>query len=188
MRNNDDLPANAKKAFSGELFDVWQWDQKMYDGSTKTFERISRADAVVVIAIVNDKIMILNQEQPDYAKPYISMPGGRVEDGEDPLESAKRELLEETGYESSDWEFLRKDQPMHKINCQIHIFIARNCKKTGEQNLDSGEKIEVKWYDFDQFLSLANDDDKFHYRTLVTYLFRARLDENKMKELKERLF
>jgi len=150
------IPDSAKKVFSGVIFDVWQWEQEMYDGTHATFERVSRPSTVEVIMTVGDKIVIQRQSQPDRAEPFLSLVGGRVEVGEDMLEAAKRETLEETGYVSEDWELVSARQPSGKIDWTISLYVARNAKKVSEQNLDAGEKIELLMLTFDEILTMVN--------------------------------
>ena len=45
------MPEHAKKVFSGVMFDVYQWEQEMYDGSTATFEKLTRPDTAQVIPV-----------------------------------------------------------------------------------------------------------------------------------------
>jgi ADP-ribose pyrophosphatase len=95
MKN--DLPPDAKLVFKGAIFEVWQWEQKMFDGSTQIFEKVKRPDSADVIAVVGDKIVIETQEQP-HRSPFTCIPGGRCDENENPMDGAKRELLEETGH------------------------------------------------------------------------------------------
>ncbi|KKT71448.1 MAG: NUDIX hydrolase [Candidatus Moranbacteria bacterium GW2011_GWF1_44_4] len=62
------LPKNAKRVFRGVIFDVWQWKQKMFDGSLATFEKIKRPDTVNIVGVVGKRIIILRQKQPDWKK------------------------------------------------------------------------------------------------------------------------
>ena len=62
MSKKNKLPKNARRVFKGEIFEVWQWPQKMYDGSTETFEMLKRPDTTQVIATVGDKIALLIQK------------------------------------------------------------------------------------------------------------------------------
>ncbi|HEX2859473.1 MAG TPA: NUDIX hydrolase [Alphaproteobacteria bacterium] len=139
------IPATAKKVFEGVLFDVFQWPEQGYDGSTMVFEGLKRADTATVIAIGADGLAYYaEQEQPGRA-PFISMFGGRIENGEDPLEAAKRELLEESGLASDNWQLLyQMPQTAGRIEHTAYFYVARNCQKVAEQNLDAGEKIMVK--------------------------------------------
>lgn len=109
------LPKNAKRVFRGVIFDVWHWNQKMFDGSWATFEKLQWADTVNVIATAGEKIVVLRQKQPDWKKSKNTLAGGRVDEGELPLEAARRELLEETGYVSKKWKLWRKMNPYGKI-------------------------------------------------------------------------
>ena len=58
-------PDSAKLMFKGVIFEVYQWQQQMYDGSTETFEALKRPDTVSIIPVTKDKkFIILRQEQP----------------------------------------------------------------------------------------------------------------------------
>ncbi|MCK5416453.1 NUDIX hydrolase [Candidatus Parcubacteria bacterium] len=137
------IPDEAKKVFDGVIFDVYQWQQKMFDESYATFERLKRIDTAVVIPITNNgEVLILNQEQPQRGK-FISLPAGQLERNEDPKVGAARELLEETGYKAKELELWEIQQPHSKIDWKVYIYIGRGCEKIAKQNLDVGEKIEV---------------------------------------------
>ena len=181
-----DLPPGAKMVFKGEIFEVWQWEQKMFDGSTQVFEKIKRPDSADVIAVVRDKILIESQEQP-HREPFVCIPGGRCDENEDAFDAAKRELLEETGYISDTWIPFRERRPFASLIWTIHTFIARDCKYVQEPHLDAGEKIGVKMVSFDDFLELSQRPD-FRDRELASYLSRASFDPKFKKELRENLF
>lgn len=152
------IPPHAKKVFQGVIFSVYQWQQKMFDGSTETFEMLKRPNTIEIIATQGEKILLSRQSQPN--KPnYYSLFGGRAEENEDPLVTAKRELLEEAGLASDDWQLIRSYQPMHKIDWDIYLFVARNCKKVAEPTLDPGEKIETIECSFDEFMTVVEHDE-----------------------------
>src|SRR3989344_2576397 len=152
------FPPNAKSVYKGKIFEVFEWEQRLFDGTTDTFEGLKRPDTIQIIPTIGDKILLSREEQPQ--KPLTNtFLGGRMEEGEEPLVTAKRELLEETGLESSDWELLKVFEPDGKIDWTIYLFIARNCKKVAEQNLDAGEKIEVKEVNFEEFLEIVSHED-----------------------------
>lgn len=180
------LPPQAKQVFKGIIFDVYQWGQKMFDGSTETFEMLKRPDTVEVITVVGDKILVGEQEQPSIA-PFVSLPGGRVESGEEPLAAAKRELLEETGYASADWEHWLSFDPYQKIEWSIHWYIARDAKKMQEPHLDAGEKITAKLISFDGFIKLSVYE-RFWGGEFQAALLRMRLDPVKLAAFKKKLF
>lgn len=181
------LPADAKLVFRGKIFDVYQWEQELFDGTKATFERLKRPDLSVVIPMTEDgKIILVREEQPG-TKSFLGCAGGRLEPGEDPLQGARRELSEETGYESEDIVLWQAFQPVSKIDWAIYIFIGRNCRKTGRQKLDAGEKIELEFLSFDDFVQVATENESFREVEIVMEFLRAKADPAKMAELK-RLF
>jgi ADP-ribose pyrophosphatase len=178
------IPDNAKKVFEGLIFDVYHWDQEMFDGSFATFEAVKRKDSASVIAIVDNKIIVNHEEQP-MKEPFLTIPGGNIEQGT-PLLGAQRELLEETGYASNGWRewFVSDPSTMTKLEWNNYFFIARNCQKVKEQELDPGEKIEVTLVTFEEFLELRHNP-KFRNKDLVQVLEKAAGNEEEKQKLKE---
>jgi len=179
------IPKIAKKVFTGKIFDVFQWQQKMFDGSFQTFERIKRPDTVQVIAIEEGKILICRETQPDRPEGYTLI-GGRVDPGEDALTAAKRELKEESGYESEDWELWRTYTPDSKIEWDIYVYIARGCKKTSEQDLDSGEKIIIEKVDIDGLVKVM-ESPMFSGTEIAYHILSMNLN-GEIDEFRKKLF
>ncbi|MBB1565022.1 NUDIX hydrolase [Candidatus Gracilibacteria bacterium] len=180
------IPKNATKVFSGKTFDVYQWEQEMFDGSKKIFEKLKRNDSVDIIAInKNNEIYILEEEHPG-REPFFGLVGGSCENGEKPIETAKRELFEETGLQSNSWEVFGIYSRSSRIEQNSNIFIARNCEKVGEQSLDSGEKIKFKIVNWDEFLKIVANP-KFRVQEFALEVFRE-IFLGREKELKNRIF
>lgn len=145
------IPRQAKKVFTGEIFDVYQWPQKMFDGSTATFEMIKRPDTVQIIATQNDKIITTKELQPNLKRGH-GLLGGRVDQEKNPLTAAKRELLEEAGMISKKWKLIKTYCPVHKMDWTVYYYVARDCEIVAKQNLDAGEKITLVKKSFEQFI------------------------------------
>lgn len=178
------LPDHAERVYKGKIFDVYQWRQEMYDGTTKTFEKLKRPDTVVVFPVLDDgSILLTEQEQPNKA-PFIGACGGRVDEGEDVLEGAKREFLEETGYVASEYILWKAVHPTSKIDYVVYFFIAKGCKKVAEQELDGGEKIKLKKVSFDELLQMGRNP-RFIEKEIIPDFYEALLDSDKHKELKQ---
>jgi len=179
------IPPNARRVFKGEIFEVYQWDQELFDGSKAVFERVKRPDTVAVIPVVKGKILIADEEQPDHVRGKTLI-CGRVEDGELPLETAKRELLEEAGHSSQSWELLKSYSPVSKMEWRIHVFIARDAKKVAGPKLDPGERITLKKIGLDRLFSLMRSST-WKGTEVANDLISLSMDEKKLKAFKRRL-
>lgn len=150
------IPKQAERRFVGVIFDVYQWPQKMFDGSVETFEMLKRWDTVVVIAIKGDKIILTYQKQP-CKEWFYAYPGGRIDETDiNELAGAQRELREETGMEFASWKLIGAKQPFAKIDWIVYTFLATDFLKQGQQDLDAGELIEVKEFSFAEFMDLLH--------------------------------
>ena len=149
------IPEQATCAFQGEIFSVHQWPQTLFDGSVATFEMLKRPDTTSVMCLVDDKIIVLDEEQPNSGK-RRSFPGGRVdEEDEDIIAAAKREVLEETGYTFQNWRLVKVWQPVKKLEWFVHLVIA--WEPVGQQATahEPGEKITVELLAFNDVKELA---------------------------------
>jgi ADP-ribose pyrophosphatase len=188
MKKSDNkIPKKAKRVFKGVIFEVYQWKQRMFDGSYEIFEKLKRPDTVNMVPVAGNKIMILMQRQPDWKTDKICVPGGRIDKGEKPLDAARRELLEETGYVSSNWKSWKELNPSGKIAWTVYTFIARNCTMKQGPQPDAGERIKTKLVTFDEFLELAGEPT-FYEGELKAALLRAKYDKKYKLELKKLFF
>jgi ADP-ribose pyrophosphatase len=155
------IPDNATLAYKGKVFEVYQWPQRLFDGSTETFEMVKRQDTVIVIAVVDDKIVIVHDEQPQRS-PKLCLPGGRVDDDAEPwLTAAQREMREETGYRFAQWRLIRKIEDQPKMQHAVLYYVAYDVIDQIEQKLDAGERIEVQLRSLEEVKQLAEDPDTY---------------------------
>ena len=180
------IPEHAKLVHKGVVFDVFQWEQELFDGSTTTFEGLNRRDTALVIPILeNGNIVVINEEQP-WATPRTSLLGGGRESDEEMIDTAKREMLEEAGLTSEDWQKIRVYTPSGKIEWDIHVFVARNCKRVAEPLNDPGEKIEQVELNFDDFVKTVCSRG-FWDQGFACDVLRAAY-EDKLNEFKSELY
>ncbi len=129
------------------------------------FYSYSRRDYVVIVASDRDgKYLCVRQFRQGIKKVTTEFPAGGIErkDGkeygedkeisaENALLAAKRELLEETGYESDDWKhLLTVPSNATMADNYAHLYVARNCRKVSEQSLDVTEFLNVKKFTIEE--------------------------------------
>lgn len=118
-------------------------------GEEYTFFVIEASDWINVIPLTTDgRIVCVRQYRHGTEEVTLEVPGGVVDDGEEPLEAALREMTEETGYVADETIHIGSVAPNPAIqNNRCHTYLARNCRKVSEQNLDGAEEIAVELID-----------------------------------------
>lgn len=179
------FPKDAKKVYDGRLFEVYEWEQKEFDGGIKTYSGVLRRPTVQIIAVHENKIVLLKESQA-LEMNKISIPGGQVEDGEEPKTAALRELKEETGMEPEEMNLWREWEFTPGIQWTSYYFIAKNCKKVSKLNPDSGELIDPYEVTFEE---LFNESEKpnFRNRTFTNWLYRMKQNRKEFEEFRELL-
>ena len=114
------------------------------------------SSAAAVIALTSDnKVIIAKQFRCGPEKIMYEMPGGIVDPGETPEIAAKRELQEEVGYESTNFEYLGAAYVNAWDNMFHHYFLARDAYSTGTANPEEFEEIEIEEISIAEFIDNA---------------------------------
>lgn len=127
-----------------------------------------------VLAMTPDKEVVLVRQYRHGRKIILhELPGGIIENSQSALEAAQRELLEETGYQSSDWKSLGTvcANPDNHSNVS-HCFLATNATRYNEQNLDENELIDVELLSWERVLDMAQIGE-IQQSMHITTIFRA---------------
>lgn len=124
--------------------------QTLYNGKHTTVievngkEMIQRVPASAMLAIDSEGFVIMVEQDRGTFGKLFEVPAGKVEHGEDPLKTAERELMEETGYKASNTKHLIDYYPSVGYSTeQINCYYSDNIKNTGIPNPDEGEEIRV---------------------------------------------
>lgn len=147
-------------------------------------------DGAFVIAITPEwRILLTRQEQPARAHPFLWLPGWSFDTpDEDPLVCAQRELLEESGYVSDEWELWHVFDGTGNVATCTYFYIARDTRRVQDITPDGGEKIQLFDVSFDEFLELSSDTMFHHHWSLIPLLYEARINPDNYSALKKKLY
>ena len=144
-------------------------------GNVTDYFVIERSDYVVVVALTSQsQVLLVRQYKHGVGQIMAELPAGYVDEGEDPLVCARRELREETGYEAEAMEPLATlFAAPSAASYRGHLFLATGARRVGEQRLDVNEKIQVETMDFAAAVRAATHSEVFRDLSSTTALLLA---------------
>lgn len=159
------VTTNEELKYTTNIFKLLSREMKLEsEDHSATFSIVDAPEWMNVIPLTPDnEVVLVEQYRYGIEEPTLELPGGMVDTGETHAQTAKRELLEETGYSGDDWEYLGKvsSNPAFLTN-YTHLYVAKNCQKTKEQELDGNERINVHTLPLDDFLEMVKDGTVHH--------------------------
>ncbi len=139
-----EAPVSSETVFQGRLLHVKRDRVRMPDGKQAEREYIVHPGAVVVIALT-DRGELVMERQYRYAlgRDFFELPAGKIDPGEEPETTARRELAEETGYRAAKWTRLGAVHPsIGYASERIEIFLAEGLTAAGASP-DDEEFLEI---------------------------------------------
>jgi ADP-ribose diphosphatase len=135
---------DSQLMYDGNFINVRKDTVLLPDGSVSTREYITHPGAVAILALLDNGNLIMERQfRYPIRREFIELPAGKIDDGEDILITAQRELLEETGYVADEWLHLSTTWPcIGYADERMEYFLARGLRHEG-RDLDDGEFLEV---------------------------------------------
>ena len=135
---------SSKLAYDGSFLKVYRDEVRLHDGHTTWREYVKHPGAVMILAFTGpDTILLERQYRYPKHRHFVEIPAGKLEPGEPALSTAKRELIEECGYEAADWSHIATIDPSIGYSTEvIELYAANGLKHVGAK-LDVGEHLEV---------------------------------------------
>lgn len=149
---------SGELVFDGKLLKVHRDAVRLPDGREGVREYIRHPGAVAVVPLFDDgRVLLERQFRYPHGRDFIELPAGKLEPGEPHLETAQRELLEETGYVAQEWTRLGVIHTSIAYTDEaIELFLAKKLSRQ-ERKLDDGEFLEVLDVPFDEAIAMIRD-------------------------------
>jgi ADP-ribose pyrophosphatase len=161
----------TKKIHNGMFLTFTQDLIQLSDGTTGIREFVSTNDGCAVVAIDSSKNVVLVQQfRYAHQTTLLELPAGAIEQNETPMDAAKRELYEETGFKSKEWQDLGVILPLTYATQKTYMFLAKNAYQAGEPNPDAGEILKTQIIPFDEILNMLLKNEIKDSKTIIGIL------------------
>jgi ADP-ribose pyrophosphatase len=159
---------NIREIHAGRVFKLFQEELTLPNGFTTSLELIRHPGAAALVAFPEEHAVLLLRQYRHAVGGYIwEIPAGTLSPGEAPLECARRELVEETGYMASELLPLGQMVPVPGYSDErIHIFLARGLTPA-PQRLDQDEVLEVHRLPLSQVMEMVRTGQIQDGKTIV---------------------
>lgn len=156
---------SSKEILKAHVFRYIQKVRQTPDGKKEgTFDVLHCANWINILAFdEKERLIMVKQYRHGTDEISLELPAGVIDPNESALDAAKRELQEETGYSSKDWQEIGVLKPNPAfIDNTCTFFLAKDCKKTHETNFDYFEEIETHLYDLDEVKEMIREKKVGH--------------------------
>ena len=176
MRDFTEETLDSKCVYRGCLLEVREDTVSLPDGRSARREYVRHQGAVIIVPMLDAQtILVERQYRYPLRQHFLELPAGKIDPGEDPALTARRELLEETGYEAESWQRMFTTYPcVGYSNERLEFYLARSLRYVGHAGED-GEFLETIALPVSQALALVDSGEITEAKTIIGLLWIERM-------------
>ena len=162
---------DSREVFNGRLLHVFLDEVRLPDGSTSTREWIRHPGAAAVLPVFeNGDVMMVKQFRYPLSQIFYEVPAGKLDPGETPGSTARRELKEEAGLVCRQYEYVGHFYPsIGYTNEIIHVYVAWDVQSF-QQNVDDDEFLIKERLPFRKAVEMVHSGEISDGKTMITVL------------------
>lgn len=150
---------SRRVAYENAWLTIWHDEVTRPDGAPGVYGVVHFANVAAGMLVLDDADRVLLVGQHRYALDDYSweIPEGGVPAGESALDGARRELLEETGVEATDWRELARIHLSNSVSDELAVLFVATGLSHGDATPDGTEELAVRWLPFSEVLAMTLD-------------------------------
>ncbi len=170
---------NSRLVYSGKMLEVREDEVKLPGGAESTREYVVHPGASVIVPLFEEgTVLVERQYRYPVGEHMLELPAGKIDKKEDPESAARRELLEETGYEAARWDFIGTLMPCIGYSDElIYVYLARNLTYS-TQKLDDEEFLKTSKVSMSVLLQKSLDAQIQDAKTVIALLWAEQFLKN----------
>ena len=173
----EEKTVTTETVYQGAFLRIQRDVARLPDGSLHPREWVAHPGAAAILALGDDgRVLMERQWRYAMGRAYLEIPAGKIDPGETPLQTAQRELLEETGHVASQWAMLTEIHPaIGYTNEVITVFLAQGLRAQEGGQRDAGELMDVLWMSSETLFEAVRRGEVPDVKTQIALLHLERL-------------
>lgn len=177
--NFTEMPMSSKTVYRGKLLHVLEDQARLPDGRAARREYIRHPGAAVMVPMPDaENVVLVRQFRYPLSRHFHEVPAGKIDRGEEPLQTARRELREECGLEAGEWRHLTTIHPCIGYSDErMELFLASRLTAVAHAR-DPDEFLEVLTVSLTEALRWVRDGRISDVKTIIGLMWAARIAED----------